>query len=278
MGPRSKTKPSVRLYSCRMSAREDLARIEAAFDAAARVIRSYTPGAITPVWKRPGDPVTEADREVDRVLKDLLPRAGEGWLSEESTDDPARLAARRVWVVDPVDGTRELVAGIPEWCVSIGLVEEGRAVAGGVLNVAAGERVLGAPGSGLWLNGEAARASRCTSLDGARLLASRSEMRRGEWDAVVAAGVSVRAVGSIAYKLALVAIGRADGTWTRKRKSEWDVAAGVALVEAGGGIARLPSGEAPVFNQTHPSVPGLVAAPAALFPAVSRLAASGRNG
>ena len=83
-------------------------------------------------FKAGGDLVTSVDYAVNQCLRELLVRDGDGWLSEETKDDHTRLEARRVWVVDPLDGTREFVAGIPEWCVSIGLVEDGCAVAGGI--------------------------------------------------------------------------------------------------------------------------------------------------
>ena len=110
--------------------RVDLARIEDALRTAGEVLQRFTPGAIDVELKSGGDPVTEADMAVNEALERILPREGEGWLSEETVDDPARLDCRRVWVVDPIDGTREFIHGIPEWCVSIGLVEDGQPVAG----------------------------------------------------------------------------------------------------------------------------------------------------
>jgi myo-inositol-1(or 4)-monophosphatase len=116
-----------------------LTRIEAALEAARGVFARFTPGAIETEYKIGHDPVTEADRAVDAVLRQNLLREGEGWLSEESVDDVSRLSKKHVWVVDPLDGTREFVAGIPEFCVSIGFVEDGRPVAGGICNPATQE-------------------------------------------------------------------------------------------------------------------------------------------
>src|SRR6201998_2088806 len=108
-----------------------LTRIAAALEAARGVFAGFTPGEIEAEYKAGHDPVTEADRAVDAVLRENLLRDGEGWLSEESVDDASRLGKRRVWVVDPLDGTREFVQGIPEFCVSIGFVENRRTVGGG---------------------------------------------------------------------------------------------------------------------------------------------------
>ena len=92
---------------------EELARIEAALAKARELLARFTPGAVDARRKSGGDPVTEADTAVDTLLKEMLPRDGEGWLSEETLDDPARLSARRVWVVDTLDGTKEFVRGCP---------------------------------------------------------------------------------------------------------------------------------------------------------------------
>jgi myo-inositol-1(or 4)-monophosphatase len=218
--------------------------------------------------KAGGDPVTDADRAVDAALRAVLVRPGEGWLSEETADDLTRLEAGRVWIVDPLDGTREFVSGIPEWCVSVGLIEDGEPVAGGILNPVTGELVLGAQGIGVRLNGVAVKLQPRAALPGALVLASRSETDRGEWRRFEGAPFSVRPVGSVAYKLALVAAGLADATWTLVPKHEWDVAAGVALVLAAGGEVCAPGGVAPVFNRRDPLLPGLIATRPGLMPAV----------
>jgi fructose-1,6-bisphosphatase/inositol monophosphatase family enzyme len=103
-----------------------LKRIEAALHAARVVFGRFRLGAIETEYQIGHDPVTESDRMVDEVLRQNLLREGESWLSEESADDESRLSKNRVWVVDPLDGTREFVAGIAEFCISIGLVENGR--------------------------------------------------------------------------------------------------------------------------------------------------------
>jgi myo-inositol-1(or 4)-monophosphatase len=239
---------------------EALERIRGALQEAVIVISSFIPGAVKADQKSLGrGPVTEADRAANRVLREVLLREGEGWLSEESADDLARLEKQRVWVVDPLDGTLEFVAGIPEWCVSIGLVENGRAVAGGVCNPATGETFLGFLESGLTYNGKPARASVRTTLKGATVLASRSEVKRGEWEPFRKTPITVRPTGSIAYKLALVAAGLADATWTLTPKHEWDVAAGIALVHAAGGFAECLDKSTPTFNNQSPLFSGLIA-------------------
>jgi myo-inositol-1(or 4)-monophosphatase len=236
-----------------------LVRIEAALAAARTVFERFTPGAIETEYKIGHDPVTEADRAVDAVMRENLLRDGEGWLSEESSDDMSRLTKSRVWVVDPLDGTREFVQGIPEFCVSIGFVEEGRAVAGGICNPATNETIIGAFGSGVRYNGRPTRASQRAKLEGSLILASRSEVKRGEWSQFQGSEYQVRPMGSVAYKLGLVAAGLADITFTLTPKNEWDVAAGAALVESAGGFVCTLDNAPLRCNHRDPLLSGLLA-------------------
>ena len=174
---------------------ETLQRIQSALESARRVFARFTAGDIEAEYKAGHDPVTEADMAVDAVLRKELLRADEGWLSEESVDDLSRLEKKRVWVVDPLDGTREFVAGIPEFCVSVAMVEDGIPVAGGICNPATREIFLGSLDSGVTYNGRPARASQRTAIEGSIILASRSgpngasgsaslipRFRSGPWD------------------------------------------------------------------------------------------------
>src|ERR1700690_1422832 len=137
-----------------ISTKETLERIHAALEEARTVLNRFTPGDIEAKYKVGTDPVTEADHAVDAVLKKNLLRAGEGWLSEATVDDCPHLDKRRVWVVDPLDGTREFVQGIPEFCVSIAMVEDGVPVAGGICNPATDELILGSREAGVTYNGK----------------------------------------------------------------------------------------------------------------------------
>jgi len=248
----------------RMRRSDDLERISEALSAAQRTLEALSPGSRTLEQKseRAGDFVTDADRAINETLGRLLPRAGEGWLSEETKDDPARLECRRVWIVDPLDGTREFVMGLPEWCISIGLVEDGQAVAGGICNPATSEVFLGSLVDGVTLNGQPVRPRARATLEGAEVLASRSEVLRGEWDGP--APFAMRPMGSVAYKMACVAAGLTDATWTLSPKHEWDVAGGAALLNAAGGAVRTLGWEPPTFNQRKPWLSGLVATGAEL--------------
>lgn len=246
-------------------------RIQEGLEIAAGILKPYLGVKVKAEYKSGDDPVTEADRAVNLALQHALLRQEEGWLSEESADDPARLSKGHVWIVDPLDGTREFVAGIPEWCVSIAWVEAGVAMAGGILNPATGESFIGAAGAGVLYNGQPARASARDSLDGAVILASRSEVKRGEWARFENRDFCIRPMGSVAYKLARVAAGLADATWTLTPKHEWDVAAGVALAEAGGALTKVLEDHPLRFNNKVPFLPGLIACAPDLGPAVLAL-------
>ena len=236
-----------------------LQRIEAGLNAVRAVFQRFTPGAIETEYKIGHDPVTEADRAVDAVLRQNLLRNGEGWLSEETADNPARLDKERVWIVDPLDGTREFVQGLPEFCVSIGLAEDGKPVAGGIYNPATQETFLGSVDTGVLYNGRPARPSQRKTLEGAVILASRSEVKRGEWKPFEGQSFQIKALGSVAYKLALVSAGLADVTFTLTPKNEWDVVAGAALVLSAGGFVSTLEKSSLLANRRDPLLSGLLA-------------------
>ncbi len=226
------------------------------------IAKQYDAATIEVKKKEGGSPVTEADQKIDDVLRNVLPQPGDGWLSEETADDKTRLACSRVWIVDPIDGTKEFVTGIPEWSISIGLIEDGQPVAGGIANPATGEIILGSTETGVTYNGEKVAMPENVPLAGATVLASRSEVKRGEWDRFENdSQFKVVPCGSVAYKLGVVAGCRYDATWTLVPKNEWDVAAGAALVIAAGGLVLLKDGSKPVFNREDPLLPGFCATP-----------------
>lgn len=242
------------------TAMKALERIQEALQAAVQAISPFVSGIVNADLKSEGrGPVTEADRASNRALRNVLLQDGEGWLSEESVDNLDRLKKDRLWVVDPLDGTLEFIAGIPEWCVSVAFVENGRAIAGGICNPATGEVFLGSLETGLTYNGRPARPCKRSKLEGALVVASRSEVQRGEWEVFQGLPFVILPMGSIAYKLALLAAGHVDATWTLTPKNEWDVAAGVALIESAGGSVRTLAGSSLQFNNRNTLLPGLVA-------------------
>lgn len=239
--------------------RKYLARIEAGLNEATAVVKRFVPGPFDMADNGGRNVVTATDRKVSNVLRDCLLGPGEGWLSEEDQDDKTRLSRKVVWVVDPIDGTREFVDGIPEWCISVGLVVEGVAVAGGIRNPATGELFLGSLNRGVTYNSKPLQASLRSNLDGALVLASRQECNRGEWARFEGKRFTIRPTGSVAYKLALVSAGLADATWSLTPKHEWDIAGGVALVLSAGGRVCCIGRDQTQFNRRETLLPGLIA-------------------
>jgi myo-inositol-1(or 4)-monophosphatase len=229
--------------------------VVAAAQDAGRIIQKVRESDFEVESKGDAGPVTRADREADALLKSrLLELDPAGWLSEETADDPARLKSSRLWIVDPLDGTKEFVQGLPEYCVAIALVEAGQPILGVVHNPARGETYWAERGAGAFRNGESIRV-----CEGRRLLASRSELKRGEFDPF-RAGWDVTATGSIQYKLALIGSGEAAATFSRGPKHEWDVCAGELIVSEAGGKASDVFGDPLRYNQPFPKVKGVLAA------------------
>lgn len=228
--------------------------------AAGAAIMHFYQSAFDVTDKKTDNPVTDADFAADQILKErllaLLPEAG--WLSEETVDSPERLGKKLVWVVDPLDGTKEFVMGIPEFAVSVGLVEDGNPVLAVVYGPASNELFYAYKGSGVFFNGQAVAVSPCAVLQGARVDASRSERKRGEF-APFEGLVTLQTMGSIAYKLARIAAGHTDATWSRGPKNEWDICAGVLLVQEGGGKTGNLDDQPFTFNRPKTLVNGIIA-------------------
>lgn len=240
---------------------KDLARILEALEAAKKVYRSRSADCVQVEWKSGGDPVTDAERTVNQLLFEMLVRDGEGWLSEESADSDDRLHRSRIWLVDPLDGTKEYISGIPEWCISIALLEDGEFAAGGICNPMTEEMFYGSQGAGVVYECESKHQAQHPDFQSGEplTLASRSEVKRGEWERFRGVPFKTKPVGSVAYKLALVAAGKADATWTLVPKHEWDVAGGVALMLSAGGHVLTSEGVPPAFNKRDLLFPGVVA-------------------
>jgi myo-inositol-1(or 4)-monophosphatase len=209
--------------------------------------------------KANADIVTRADLLANEILQTHLHSAfpSDGWLSEETTDNAERLTCQRVWVVDPIDGTREFAAGIPEYAMSVALVENGEPIVAAIYNPVTDELFHAVKGHGAW-QGDHPLKCRHGDVNQLLLLASRSEYKRGEWMRFQQHH-QVTQVGSIAYKLALVAAGKADATFSLGPKSEWDVAAGTLLVTEAGGIVTNKYQHKLVFNQERVLIDGIVA-------------------
>lgn len=252
----------------------DLALAVDAARRAGEVVMRYFGRDLVVEHKSADQPLTEADLAANTLLHELLigARPDYGWLSEETRDRPDRLSRRRVWIVDPIDGTRSFIAQLPEFAISIGLVEDGTPIAGVVYNPARDEMYAAVRGGGAFVSRAGAPAEPLSvraRQEGVAMtmLASRSEIAAGEFDPFRSAW-TIEPAGSTAYKMAGVAAGLGDAFVSRGPKSEWDICAGVLLVTEAGGRATDLHGAEPQFNGEDPYVHGIVATSAALYDVV----------
>lgn len=239
--------------------REELAVAEAAARAAGVLIMGLFKGKYDVQEKSKNNPVTTADLEANRVIRETIHNnyPDDGWLSEEDADNTQRLSASRVWVIDPIDGTKEFIEGVPQFAVSIGFVVDGRAKVAVVYNPAKQRFYKASAGRGAFLNEQPIQVTSRSDVNGAKLLVSRSEPQRKFQ--VFVDRCEIKPVGSIAYRLAKVAGGDGDATLTFRNIHEWDICAGVLMVEEAGGKVVDGDGNAMLFNRETPKHRGVVA-------------------
>lgn len=206
--------------------------------------------------------VTSADHASNDTLREILlgARSDDGWLSEETADSAGRLSKPRVWVVDPLDGTLEFIDHRPTFTVSVALVVDHLPAAAALFNPATEEMFTCGSGQPAMLNGVPIRCGAVSELKEASIIKSRSETRQGMWTAYEPAFASLATVGSVSYKIALVAAGRADLFVTLTPKNEWDIcAAHCVLVGAGGTLLSLDGKEVSYNRERTRFGAGLVA-------------------
>ncbi len=203
--------------------------------------------------KSPGSPVCEVDLAIDDMLRQrlsaLLPDAG--WLSEETADKPDRLARERIWVVDPIDGTRDYIRGRTGWAVSVALVEAGRVVIGVLDAPARGELWRATAGAGATLNGRPLTASARTDFAGARV--PTDALPKADRDLTM-----VEKPNSIALRMTMVADDRADLVATLRWGNEWDIAAAALIAREAGGAVTDALGAELTFNKADPRAFGVI--------------------
>ncbi len=240
----------------------DTALLEDAVREGGAIARTFLTGRNKTRSKADGSPVSEADLAVDRFLKERLrpARPEYAWLSEETEDDSARLSARRVFVVDPIDGTIAFLKGRPHFTICAAVVEDGIPVAAAVYNPLTEECFTALGGAGARLNGALVKVSNREKLEGCRMLASKATLRDACWGGVPWPPMEITTPNSIAYRIALVACGACDAAITLAGTHDWDlVAADLIIREAGGRISSF-EGKLPRYNQANPIQPSIVAA------------------
>lgn len=240
---------------------DDHALLIEAVRAGGELAASYFGQDLENWMKRPGQPVSEADLAVDALLRDTLmsARPDYGWLSEESAESTGREEAERLWVVDPIDGTRAFLEGRPEYTVSVGLLENGRPVLGAVFNPQTGEFFEAVKGGGARCKGRTLHVGEAGNIENARILVSRGEFKNlASHDRLINCEIS--SISSIAYKIVLVAADRADATVSLLPKSDWDLAGADIILAEAGGMLTTADGKPMVYNQTRPRHSSVLAA------------------
>ena len=245
--------------------------VAATREAADLAMVSWRKGAVPDarVWeKTKGNPVSDIDMAVDALMKKqlsaIVPEAG--WLSEETFDDPARLNARLLWLVDPIDGTRDYIRGRSGWCVSVALVADGLPVFAVMASPPEDKFWVAAIGEGVTCNGERLSGSTRIEFTGSRVPAD--DLPKSDRDLV-----TVNKPNSIAMRMTMVACDRADLVATLRWGNEWDIAAAHLVAQEAGAVVTDALGRPIIYNKGVPSDFGLICcAPDIHKMAVERLA------
>ena len=222
------------------------------------------------IWsKSGGSPVTSADLAVDAVLRDrlLTARPDYGWLSEETADSPDRLTRRRIFVVDPIDGTVAYMKDKPWWCIPVAVVEDGRPVAAVIHAPMLNETFVATLGGGATLNGRAITPSDTTDLDDASVLADARLLEGPLWPEPLPP-IRYEKRNALAYRMALVAPGAFDAALALTPKWDWDVCAGALIAEEAGARVSDHHGRPWRFNQPDPRQTSLICAAPGLHPLI----------
>lgn len=223
------------------------------------------------IWNKDNNtPVTNADIEVDSLLKAMLLQAKPeyGWLSEETADDPSRLERRRLFVVDPIDGTASFMNYKPYWSVSIAVVEDGQPIAAVVHAPELDETFTAVAGKGAFLNGEPIRASTtANAVEGMGMLGDAKMFAHPAWRTPWPP-MRIETRNSIAYRLCLVADGRFDAALALSAKSEWDLAGADLIQREAGAVLTDHKGRPFSYNKPVPLMPSLICAAPTVHPLI----------
>jgi myo-inositol-1(or 4)-monophosphatase len=246
----------------------DRALLEEAARACGPLLRGAFQTEVT-VWsKDDSSPVTDIDLALDEQLHKALrgARPHYGWVSEESEEHDPGVENQRTFIVDPLDGTRAFIRGLPEFCVALA-VEEGRhTVAGAIYNPITDELFSAHRGGGALLNGAPMQVTQAPALENALMAGRDGFFTAQRWASNPWPSVRTEYKNALSYRLALVASGRFDGMIALGFKHDWDIAAGALIVSEAGGVVSDPWGAPLRFNTPEKRSPGLVAAGPALHP------------
>ena len=253
--------------------REDLDLLSEVAREAGELALDYYERSDVRFWdKSKGHPVTEADLAVNALIRERLTdaRPTYGWLSEESALSDSTRTAERVWIVDPIDGTRAFMRQQPYWCIGLGVLHRGQSRVGVVHAPMLGETYTARKDHGARLNGNPIKVSDCPAEEGCRIITNEGMMTHPAWKIPWPEMDLARPKpNATLIRLCWVAAGKFDAVLTLWRKSDWDLAAGALIVEEAGGLATTHLGESYVFNRGEPAQRSLLAAGKALHSLLS---------
>ena len=251
------------------TAAEDLSLLLAAAVEAGTLALDLRARGLKVAWKEGNSPVTNADFATDALLKSKLgdARPGYGWLSEETADDLDRLSRRRVFVVDPIDGTRAYMKDRPWWVISAAVVEDGQPIAGVVYAPQVGEVYTATAGGGAWLNGSMIAPARTERLEGCGMVGDARMFGHPDWPTPWPR-MRVEARNSTAYRMCLVASGQFDAALALVNKADWDLAAADLVARESGAWCGDHLGGAFTYNQQVPAQRSLLCATPRLAPLI----------
>lgn len=247
------------------SAEDDLALLTFVIREAGQLALGYFRKDFDHWKKKDNTPVTEADLAVNQFLKQrlLAMRPDYGWLSEETEDDAARLKKQRVWVVDPIDGTRAFLRGSEDWTISVAIVENGKSIAGAILHPISALLFTAIAGGGATVNQKPISTTPVKNLLHCRMAANTGAFKPEYWQTPWPE-MKITSYNSMALRLCHVAQGQEDAAVTISSKSDWDLAAASLLVQEAGGRVTTLTGKPLIYNGIHPVHENIAASGSAL--------------
>lgn len=257
--------------TCPWSLADDVRLVRRVTEEAGRIALSYFARDIHTWDKSPNNPVSEADMAVDEFLRTTLMqnRTGYGWLSEETEDHSDRLRCGRLWIVDPIDGTRAFLAGGDDWGISVALVQDQKPVIAAFYAPVKNAFYFAEVGRGATKNGLSIRVSAQQNLDAARMMGDPSAFKAKKlWPTPWPASMHTEQANSIALRICQIADGQFDCCVTLRPKNDWDVAAADLILAEAGGTLTTGKGKGLIFNRKRPLHDHIVASCPALIPAI----------
>lgn len=239
----------------------ELNTVRLALNQASERMRRMTYEGLKVQIKSDGSPVTNVDLAVNQILQDTLLAAfpHDAWLSEEAPDDKARLHTQRVWILDPIDGTKPFIKSLPHYTISLALIDQGQPALGVIFNPATQEYFCAIRGQHATLNGQPIHVRTTSPHSRRTFFVNHGQVGHSTLQAWRQEHDCPPLMGSIAYSLALVAAGQVDGVIYVGQQNEWDIAAALILIQAAGGLV-LDNNLKPIHcNQPHPTLNGIIA-------------------